>query len=103
MTLLQTAVDASAPTEAPTVKLDLIGLFQNAAWPIKTTIALLLACSLLVWIISVLKMMQLTRLRASQGNFDRRARHAGSARELFEVAGAHKAPGARVVADLYLR
>lgn len=103
MTLLQAAIDGAAPAEAPTVKLDLVGLFQNAAWPIKITIGLLLGCSLLVWIIAVLKMLQLARLRSSEGNFDRRARHAGSPRELFEVAGSIRAPGARVVAELYLR
>lgn len=103
MILLQTAVDGALPAEGPTVKLDLVGLFQNAAWPIKITIGLLLGCSLLVWIIAVLKMMQLARLRAAEGSFDRRARHAGSPRELFEVAGSHRAPGARVVAELYAR
>ena len=93
MTLLQAAIDgAPAPAEAPTVKLDLVGLFQNAAWPIKITIGLLLACSLLVWIIAVLKMLQLARLRSAESNFDRRARHVGSPRELFELAGL--APGA---------
>jgi biopolymer transport protein TolQ len=103
MTLLQTAVDGALPADGPTVKLDLVGLFQNAAWPIKITIGLLLGCSLLVWIIAVLKMLQRARLRMAEGNFDRRARHAGSARELFEVAGSHRAPGARVVAELYVR
>jgi biopolymer transport protein TolQ len=103
MSLLQAAVEGGAPSEAPTVKLDLVGLFQNAAWPVKITIGLLLVCSLLVWIIAVLKLLQLTRLRGSQEQFDRRARHAGSARELFEVAGSLRAPGARVVAELYLR
>jgi biopolymer transport protein TolQ len=103
MTLLQTALDGAAPAEAPTIKLDLVGLFQNAAWPVKITIGLLLGCSLLVWIIAVLKTMQLARLRSSEGAFDKRARHVGSARELFEVAGSHRAPGARVVAELYLR
>jgi biopolymer transport protein TolQ len=103
MILLQTAVDGAPPAEAPTVKLDLVGLFQNAAWPIKITIGLLLVCSLLVWVIAVLKALQLARLRQAEGSFDRRARHVGSPRELFEVAGSHRAPGARVVAELYAR
>ncbi len=103
MTLLQAAIDGAAPAEAPTVKLDLVGLFQNAAWPIKITIGLLLGCSLLVWIIAVLKMLQLARLRGAENNFERRARHAGTARELFELAGSVRAPGARVVAELYAR
>jgi|SRR5450432_379287 biopolymer transport protein TolQ len=101
---VQAAVEGASPADAtPTVKLDLVGLFQNAAWPVKITIGLLLGCSLLVWIIAVLKMLQLARLRSTEGNFDRRARHVGSPRELFEVAGSHRAPGARVVAELYAR
>jgi biopolymer transport protein TolQ len=100
---VQTAVEGASTAEAPTVKLDLVGLFQNAAWPVKITIGLLLGCSLLVWIIAVLKMLQLARLRSTEGSFDRRARHAGSSRELFEVAGSHRAPGARIVAELYAR
>jgi biopolymer transport protein TolQ len=85
------------------VKLDLVGLFVHAAWPIKMTIALLLACSLLVWIIAVLKFLQLGRLQMTESSFDRNARRAASARELFEVARSHRAPGARVVSELYAR
>jgi biopolymer transport protein TolQ len=103
MTLLQTASDPAAPAEVPTVKLDLVGLFQHAAWPIKITIGLLIGCSLLVWIIAVLKMMQLSRLRFTEKDFDRRARHATSLNELFETARSHSAPGARVVVALYAR
>ena len=39
-----------------------LALFTHAAWPIKLTIGLLVGCSLLVWIISALKLMQLARL-----------------------------------------
>jgi biopolymer transport protein TolQ len=102
MTLLQTAGDA-AGVEAPTVKLDLVGLFTHAAWPVRITIGLLIACSLLVWIIAVLKLMQLARLRVLEGDFDRRARHARSISDLFESARSHGAPGARVVGALYVR
>jgi biopolymer transport protein TolQ len=103
MTLLETTPDAASPAEVPTVKLDLIGLFQHAAWPIKITIGLLIGCSLLVWIIAVLKLMQLARLRYTERDFDRRARHANTLNELFETARAHSAPGARVVGALYVR
>ncbi|HEY1693695.1 MAG TPA: MotA/TolQ/ExbB proton channel family protein [Polyangiaceae bacterium] len=92
------------PVEAPTVKLDLVGLFQNAAWPVKITIALLVGCSLLVWVIAVLKMMQLGRLRMTEGDFEKRARKAASANDLFQMAGGRaSAPGARVVGELYSR
>jgi biopolymer transport protein TolQ len=94
----------SAPDEAPTVKLDLIGLFTHAAWPVKLTIALLVGCSMLVWIIAVLKLLQLARLRGTEGDFERRARQARNPQELYETAGARSsAPGARVVRELFTR
>lgn len=94
---------AAAP-EAPTVKLDLVGLFANAAWPVKITIALLIGCSLLVWVIAVLKLLQLTRLRASEEEFERRARKVNTAQALYELAGARgAAAGARVVGEIYSR
>jgi biopolymer transport protein TolQ len=95
---------APAASEAPTVKLDLVGLFVHAAWPVKITIGSLIGCSLLVWIIAMLKLMQLARLRASENGFQRRARRVGTADELFKLAGSHgSAPGARVVGELYSR
>jgi biopolymer transport protein TolQ len=96
-------VGAGGEAEGPTVKLDLVGLFQNAAWPIKATIGLLILCSLLVWMISILKLLQLARLQMSQSDFDRRARKVGSSIELFETAQSHNAPGARVVGQLLVR
>jgi biopolymer transport protein TolQ len=98
------AVPVSA-AEAPTVKLDLVGLFAHAAWPIKITIGLLVGCSLLVWMIAVLKAMQLGRLRATENAFDRRARGASTAQDLFEVTNEARgrAPGARVVEELFRR
>src|ERR1700678_4254701 len=103
--LAQAAVDVGghAAQEAPTVKLDLVGLFQNAAWPIKATIALLVGCSLLVWMISVLKMLQLGRLQMIQQDFDRRVRNATSPAELYEASQSRRSPGARVVAQLFTR
>ncbi|HXN33620.1 MAG TPA: MotA/TolQ/ExbB proton channel family protein [Polyangiaceae bacterium] len=109
MILLQAAASfgASSPPqgEAPTVKLDLVGLLGHAAWPVKITIGLLIGCSLLVWIIAMLKLMQLGRLRSSERDFERRTRPVASANELFEVAGGSRAgsPGARVIGELYVR
>jgi biopolymer transport protein TolQ len=100
---LQPALSSAAP-EAPTVKLDLVGLFVHAAWPVKITIGLLIGCSLLVWVIAMLKLMQLGRLRSTEYGFQRRARRVGTADELFKLAGSHgSAPGARVVGELYSR
>src|SRR5580693_1988783 len=101
MTFLQGGPD-TASSDTPTIKLDLIGLIEHAAWPVKITVGLLVVCSLLVWVIAVLKLMQLGRLRAISGDFERRARKAGSPKELFEIAGARaSAPGARIVGELY--
>jgi biopolymer transport protein TolQ len=103
MTFLQGGPD-TASSDTPTIKLDLVGLIEHAAWPVKITVGLLVVCSLLVWVIAVLKLMQLGRLRAISGDFERRARKAGSPKELFEIAGARaSAPGARIVGELYTR
>jgi biopolymer transport protein TolQ len=101
----QTPIDTPPPAtaDAPTVKLDLLGLMTHAAWPVKLTIGLLIGCSLLVWIIAVLKLMQLARLKMAERDFDRRARQAASLVELFEFARLHGAPGARVVGSLGTR
>jgi biopolymer transport protein TolQ len=107
MTLVQAAAQAvpvAVPTEAPTVKLDLVALLGTAAWPVRITIGLLVLCSLLVWIIAALKLMQLGRLHASENDFERRAMRVGSVKELFELAESRgSAPGARVVGALYVR
>ncbi len=87
-----------------TLKLDLVALFEHAAWPVKLTIALLIACSLFVWLIAVLKLLQLGRLRESQRHFEARSRRAASAGALYElVRGKADAPGARVVHALAAR
>jgi biopolymer transport protein TolQ len=104
MTRFQSPPEASSGGDAPMIKLDLVGLIEHAAWPVKITLGLLIVCSLLVWVIAVLKLLQLGRLRVSEGDFERRARKAVSADELYEIAGARaSAPGARVVGELYKR
>jgi len=96
-------LDPTAPGDAVTMKLDLVGLFSHAAWPVRLTIGLLIGCSLLVWIIAVLKLMQLTRLLFAERSFDKQIRTAGTLEDLFDVARSHGAPGARVISALYLR
>jgi biopolymer transport protein TolQ len=105
MTLLEAAAaPVGATAEGPTVKLDLVGLFTHSAWPIKLTIGLLVGCSLLVWIIAMLKMLQLARLHGGERAFEHNTRTVGSAAELFEMAGTRgRTPGSRVVGELYAR
>ena len=104
--MLQAPIDtppATASADAPTIKLDLLGLMTHAAWPVKLTIGLLVGCSLLVWIIAVLKLLQIARLKMAERDFDKRARQTSSLVELFEFARLHGAPGARVVGSLGTR
>ena len=103
--LAQAAIEPGGhpEAEAPTVKLDLLGLFQHAAWPIKTTIALLIGCSLIVWMISVLKLLQLGRLQMIEDDFDRRVRNATSPAELYEASQSRRSPGARIVVQIFTR
>jgi biopolymer transport protein TolQ len=103
--LAASGVEIPSSVDAPTVKLDLVGLTQHAAWPVKITIGLLVVCSLLVWMIAILKLLQIGRLRMTERDFERRVRPVGSAAELFEIAGGSRAaaPGARVVGELYAR
>jgi len=100
---LATDPDAVATAEAPMIKLDLVELFSHAAWPVRMTIGLLVGCSLLVWMIAVLKLLQVARLRSIEGSFERRARNTASLDELFAAAQASRAPGARVLSELYTR
>lgn len=102
MTLLAAGLDTTAP-DAVTVKLDLVGMFTHAAWPVRLTIGLLIACSLLVWLIAMLKLLQIARLRFVERDFDRRVRGMPSLEELFDMARGHSASGARVVSDLCTR
>jgi biopolymer transport protein TolQ len=87
-----------------TVQLDLLALLIHASWPVKITLAVLVVASTLVWLIGVLKMLQVARLRAAERGFDGRARQAASPDELVLVAReAFASPGARVVAALHER
>jgi biopolymer transport protein TolQ len=97
--------DAAGVADAPVMRLDLVGLFVHAAWPVKMTIGLLALCSFLVWVIAILKLLQIARLRSAERDFDRRAMRVATAVELFEVAGGSHgaAAGARVVGDIYAR
>jgi biopolymer transport protein TolQ len=90
--------------EPKTIQLDPITLLVNASGPVKVTVGLLLLASTLVWVIAVLKWLQLTRLRAAEASFQKDAMRAATGAELFEIAGAHRAaPGGRVIAWLQMR
>ncbi len=93
-----------APAADTKIQLDLVSLLGHASWPVKITVGLLVLASLMVWIISILKFLQLYRLRGSQEDFERAARRSVSAVALYSlVQAAVDAPGARVVKELRAR
>ena len=93
-----------APEPQKSIQLDPVTLLLNASGPVKLTVALLLLASTMVWVIAVLKWLQLSRLRSAEANFQKDAMRANSGAELFEIAGAHRsAPGGRIISWLQMR
>lgn len=86
------------------IQLDLLSLLGHASWPVKVTVALLVGCSVAVWVIAILKLLQLGRLRASEEEFEQKARRSVSAIALYSlVQSTADSPGARVVRELRAR
>lgn len=87
------------------VQLDFFQLVANAPWPVKLTLLVLSLASIAVWLIGVLKLVHLARLRAREEGFEGRWHHAVSAGQLFVAAAADQrgASGARVIAELERR
>ncbi len=99
-----TAAPEASPVEGPTIKLDLVTLLTNASWPVRVTTGLLIVATLLVWIIAVLKYVQLARLRSISVAFERRTRGAANGADLYAIAGeSRQSPGARVLTALQTR
>jgi biopolymer transport protein TolQ len=92
------------PDAPATIKLDLVEMFKNASSPVKVTIALLVFATALVWVIAILKYVQLARMRASANAFEKKARDAQSAEDLYVlVENGVDSPGGRVVQELQQR
>lgn len=93
-----------APETTKQIKLDPVTLLTNASLPVKATVIVLLVASTLVWLITVLKFLQLLRMRWAEADFQSAAMRAQHGGELFDVASAHRgAPGGRVVSWLAMR
>ena len=102
---LQPTAQPIAPADAPaTIKLDLVEMFTNASSPVKVTIGLLVFASAMVWIIAILKYVQLARMKGAAASFEKKAREAANAQELYELAdSARDSSGARVISELSSR
>ncbi|WP_437835446.1 MotA/TolQ/ExbB proton channel family protein [Sorangium sp. So ce1153] len=101
MAFLQSAPEAA--TAVP-IKLDPVSLVLHASGPVFLVVWLLIFAALLVWVIAVLKVLQLARLTSQQARFEQESAHAHSPDQLFALAQRHAdAPGARVVLELSRR
>jgi biopolymer transport protein TolQ len=94
---------ASAPTAVP-IKLDPVSLVLHASGPVFIVVWSLVLASGLVWVIAIMKFLQLSRLSAAEKAFEADAAQAHQAEHLYTVGRQHtEAPGARVVLELAKR
>jgi biopolymer transport protein TolQ len=93
-----------AAPDAPAIRLDPIDLVAHASRPIQAVALLLVVLSTAVWVVAVLKLVQLARLRAAEARFEEEALRASHGSELYAIAQAHaSAPGARVLLEVARR
>lgn len=86
------------------VSLDPITLVAQASLPVRLTVATLLAASTALWIIAIVKLRQLARLRGAERTFLQSARACTERQGLLAVASGHEdAPSARVILTLASR
>src|ERR1700728_565939 len=96
--------DPTAPAHVVTIKLDPVSLVLHASGPIFIVVWSLVAAAIVVWVIAVLKLLQLTRLSLAERRFETEAVQATSADQLYALSRRHgDAPGARVVQEIARR
>lgn len=98
-------MNAATPgASAMPIKLDPLSLVVHSSGPIFIVVWTLVAAAVVVWIITVLKLLQLQRLSRAERRFQAEAVQATSADQLFALSRQHaEAPGARVVSELARR
>ena len=95
---------ATGAAAAVPIRLDPVSLVIHASGPVFIVVWSLVAAALVVWVITVLKLLQLRRLSRAERRFEAEAVQATSADQLFALSRRHdEAPGARVVAELARR
>lgn len=91
----------NVPEPVARVDLDPVQLILNASGPVFVVVWLLIGASALVWLIAVLKGLQLRRWTSTEQKFERELAGAREPEAMEEVAERHRnAPGARVLAEL---
>src|SRR5690348_5534557 len=97
-------LQVGAPAQVIPVKLDPVSLVLHASGPVFFVVWSLVLAAIAVWVIAVMKLLQVARLRAAEDRFQSEASHALDAAALFALARKHgEAPGARVVMELSKR
>ncbi|APR83949.1 MotA/TolQ/ExbB proton channel family protein [Minicystis rosea] len=95
---------AQGASSALPIKLDPVSLVVHASGPVFVVVWTLVAAAVMVWIITALKLFQLSRLSRAERRFQAEAVQATSADQLFALGRRHaEAPGARVVLELSRR
>jgi biopolymer transport protein TolQ len=85
-------------------EVDALQMMLGSSGPVRVVLVLLLAASFGVWIIWLLKTLQVTRLRSLNHDFEREAETIVNAQELISLALKHEgSPGGRVVLELAKR
>lgn len=101
MAFLQSAPE---PAIAVPIKLDPVSLILHASGPVFVVVWALILAAVVVWVIAVLKLLQLSRLASLQAQFEKESALAHSPDQLFSLAQRHAdAPGGRVVLELSRR
>jgi biopolymer transport protein TolQ len=97
--MLAPSTEVSVP-----IQLDPLSLVLHASGPVFVVVWSLVLASVLVWLVAVMKALQLARLTASERAFETEAAQAFEAGQLFALARrTPDAPGARVVLALAKR
>jgi biopolymer transport protein TolQ len=92
------------PAAAPTIKLDLASLLFSASGPVRLTVLVLIVSGAGVWLIAILKFLQVARMRSTEWAFERATLGATNGQELYAAAVNHRsAPGGRIVFTLATR
>lgn len=104
LALLASQAAAPAKGKADTVNLNPVDLVLHSSGPVFVVFWLLVVMAALVWLISILKALQLARMRSALRAFEKEVFNLVDARDLFEAAGRHAgSPGGRVVLALSRR
>ena len=86
------------------LKLDPISLVLNATGPVFVVVWALVAAAVVVWMITALKLLQISRLSRAERRFEAESSQAVDADQLFALSRRHAdAPGARVVLEIARR